>query len=357
VQASSISFAQFARPSRNAARHAKNGRTVVDRFVAFALARVEPKREKVGRAPASISHPGGWARTMQDQQKQRVSWRWGEATIDLGVSVRGQGPTVVMLPALSSISTRVEMEPLQERLAPRFRTVAVDWPGFGDLPRPPFDWRPPAYAAYLAFVLSELAPKPHAVVAAGHAAGYALCYACDYPDAFERLVLLAPTWRGPLPTMMNGRRPWFDRACRMFDVPGLGSLLYGLNVNRVVVRYMAAGHVYADPGWLDRDRLREKLAVTRAAGARYASVRFVTGALDPLGSREEFLDRARRTRVPMLTVYGEETPKRSRAEIEALAAVGPGMTVVRLPRGKLSFYEEFPDDTTTAILPFLREGV
>jgi pimeloyl-ACP methyl ester carboxylesterase len=357
VQASSVPFAQFARPSRNAARHAKNGRTVVDRFVAFALARVEPKREKMGWAPASMSHPGGRARMMQEQQKQRVSWRWRDAAIDLALTVRGQGPTVVLFPALSSISTRVEMEPLQERLAPRFRTFAVDWPGFGDLPRPPLDWRPPAYTAYLAFVLSEVVPEPYAVVAAGHAAGYALSYACDHPDAFKRLVLLAPTWRGPLPTMMNGRRPWFDRACRMFDVPGLGALLYGLNVNRVVIRYMAAGHVYADPGWLDRDRLRKKLAVTRAAGARYASVRFVTGALDPLESREEFLDRARRAHVPMLAVYGEETPKRSQAEMDALAAVGPGMTVVRLPRGKLSFYEEFPDDTATAILPFLGEGV
>jgi pimeloyl-ACP methyl ester carboxylesterase len=336
---------------------------MADCLVAFALARLAPKRDKMGRAPASMSHPGGRVRMMQEQQElqvqqeQRVSWRWRDATLDLGVSMRGQGPTVVMLPALSSISTRVEMAPLQERLAPRFRTVAIDWPGFGDLPRPPLDWRPPAYAAYLAFVLRDVAPKPHAVIAAGHAAGYALSHACDHHDAFKRLVLLAPTWRGPLPTMMNGRRPFFDRLCRMFDVPVLGSLLYGLNVNRAVVRYMAAGHVYADPAWLDRDRLREKLAVTRAAGARYASVRFVTGALDPLGSREEFLDRVRRAHVPMLAVYGEETPKRSRAEIEALAAAGPGMTVVRLPRGKLAFYEEFPDDTATAVLPFLVEGV
>jgi pimeloyl-ACP methyl ester carboxylesterase len=291
---------------------------------------------------------------MQEELEQRISWRWRDATIDLGLSVRGEGPTVVMLPALSSISTRREMVPLQQRLASRYRTVAVDWPGFGDLPRPPVDWTPTAYAAYLAFVLSTVAPKPHAVVAAGHAAGYALAHGCDHPDAFERLVMLAPTWRGPLPTMMNGRRPWFDRLCRMFDVPVLGPVLYRLNVNRVVVRYMAAGHVYANPAWLDRDRLQQKLAVTRSGGARYASVRFVTGALDPLQNREEFLDRARRAGMAMLTIYGEQTPPRSRAEIEALAAI-PGMTSLRLPLGKLAFYEEFPDPSAAAILPFLGE--
>jgi pimeloyl-ACP methyl ester carboxylesterase len=292
---------------------------------------------------------------MREEQEQRISWRWRDDAIDLGLSIRGEGPTVLMLPALSSISTRREMAPLQQRLALRFRTVAIDWPGFGDLPRPAVDWTPQAYADYLAFVLSVLTPKPHAVIAAGHAAGYALAHGCDHAGAFERLVLLAPTWRGPLPTMMKGRRPWFDRLRRMFDVPVLGPLLYRLNVNRVVVRYMAAGHVYADPAWLDRDRLQQKLAVTRAGGARHASVRFVTGALDPASSREEFLDRARRIGIAVLTVYGAQTPRGSRAEIEALAAI-PGMSSRVLPLGKLSFYEEFPDAAAVAIAPFLAAG-
>jgi pimeloyl-ACP methyl ester carboxylesterase len=289
---------------------------------------------------------------MKEGREQISSWVWQGAAIDVGLSIRGEGRTVLMLPAMSSISTRYEMAPLQTRLARRFRTVTTDWPGFGDLPRPPLDWRPPAYTAYLAHVLSEMTPKPYAVVAAGHAAGYALAYACEKPAAFERLVLLAPTWRGPLPTMMNGRRPFFDKLCRLFDVPMLGPLLYRLNVNRMVVRYMAAGHVYSDPAWLDRERLEQKLAVTRASGARYASVRFVTGALDPLPSRDAFLDRARRTQIPILTVYGEDTPPRSRAEITALATV-PGVTSVSVQRGKLSFYEEFPDAAAAAMLPFL----
>jgi len=279
----------------------------------------------------------------------------GVAT-DVGLTARGAGPTVLMLPALSSISTRHEMEPLQERLAAHFRTLAVDWPGFGDLPRPRVDWTPQALTAFLAFVLDSVVPRPHAVIAAGHAAGYALSQACDHPGTFERLVLLAPTWRGPLPTMMGGHRPFFDRLCRMFDVPVLGAALYGLNVNRIVVRHMAAGHVYADPAWLTRERLEQKLAVTRAAGARYGSVRFVTGALDPLESRDAFLDRARHAGVPILTVYGADTPPRSRAEIEALIAGVPTMASLSLPFGKLSVYEEFPDAVASAILPFLAHG-
>jgi hypothetical protein len=61
----------------------------------------------------------------------------------------------------------------------------------------------------------------------------------------------------------------------MVDLPVVGPLLYRLNVNRLVIRHMAAGHVYADAAWLNGERLREKLAVTRPPGARFASVSFV----------------------------------------------------------------------------------
>src|SRR5262249_55978233 len=86
----------------------------------------------------------------------------------------------------------------------------------------------------------------------------------------------------------------------------------------------------------------------------FASVRFVTGRLDPLASRDAFLDLARRAAVPILLVYGAETPPRSRAEMEALAAVG-GVRTARLPQGKLAVHEEVPDATFDAIAPFLAE--
>jgi hypothetical protein len=92
-------------------------------------------------------------------------------------------------------------------------------------------------------------------------------------------------------------------------------------VNQPMIRMMARGHVYADLGWLDERRLGEKLAVTNAPGARHASFRFVTGELDPMSTREQFLATARRVTDPILVVYGAATPKRSKAEMEALAKV------------------------------------
>jgi pimeloyl-ACP methyl ester carboxylesterase len=246
------------------------------------------------------------------------------------------------------------MRPLQERLSREYSTLSIDWPGFGDEARPKMDWAPEVYAAFLSFLLTSVVREPHAIIAAGHATGYVLKHAAGTPQVAPRLVLVAPTWRGPLPTMMGKHRPFFGWLCRIVDRPIVGPLIYRLNVNPLVVRRMGAGHVYADPAYLAGERLREKLAVTRANGARFASVRFVAGRLDPFANREEFLECARRVIAPILVIYGSETPQRSRAEVEALAAL-PSVRSVRLPRGKLSVHEEFADAAAEVITPFLRE--
>ena len=282
-----------------------------------------------------------------------VNWTWGDKVVRLNATEGGNGRTILLLPALSSISTRHEMRPLQERLAREYSTFSIDWPGFGDEPRPQVDWAPEIYGAFLSFLLMSVVTQPHAIIAAGHAAGYVLKHAGSSPQVMPRLVLIAPTWRGPLPTMMGEHRRFFDRLCRLVDRSTIGPLIYRLNVNPLVVRRMGAGHVYSDPDYLTGDRLHEKLAVARAGGARFASVRFVTGRLDPLAHREEFLECARRVSASVLVIYGSETPQRSLAEIEALAAL-PGIRSVRLPRGKLSVHEEFADETVEAITPFLR---
>ena len=283
---------------------------------------------------------------------RELQWRWQDHTIALAFDEAGSGPLVLLLPALSSISTRAEMHPLMERLAVQFRAVALDWPGFGTAPRPPVRWTPDALSAFLRDALTTLGTRPHAVVAAGHAATYVLAHAATQTGFAERIALLAPTWRGPLPTVVGAQRTWFGKIRRAVELPVLGPLLYRANVSSFVIRRMVSGHVYSDPAWLDGARLAQKRRVVDAEGARFASAAFVTGGLDRVADRAQFLDLARRAGVPMLLVYGEETPPRSRAEMEALATVA-GVQTVRLPRGKLSVYEEFPDAVAAALRPFL----
>jgi len=76
----------------------------------------------------------------------------------------------------------------------------------------------------------------------------------------------------------------------------------------------------------------KKLAVARARGSRFASIRSVTGELDRVETCEQFLALARQVAIQMLMVYGNQTPPRSRAEMEALATID-GVRSVCIPRG------------------------
>ncbi len=281
-----------------------------------------------------------------------LHWNIGGRQVEIGLTRAGRGPAVLLLPALSSISTREEMTPLQTRLASDFATAAVDWPGFGAGRRPALPLTPAALRTFLDHVLDTVVPGAFATVAAGHAAAYLLDAAARRPGIAGRLVLVAPTWRGPLPTMVGRRSALGRRLVRAGDLPALGSLLYRLNVNRPMLRLMGREHVYADPSWLTGDRLAAKAAVAGAMGARHASIRFVTGELDPAVDRDTFFATMSRVTDPVLMVYGAGSPAKSRAEMEALAAL-PSVRSVLLARGRLALHEEFPDEVAAALRPFL----
>jgi pimeloyl-ACP methyl ester carboxylesterase len=264
---------------------------------------------------------------------------------------------ILMLPALSTVSTRSELRALAHHLGSR-RCIITDWPGFGDTARPRLDYDRALCRGFLealvAHFRSELKSPGFPVIACGHAAGYAIDLEAREPGSFTHLVLIAPTWRGPLPTMMSGRRPVQDRIRRLIHAPVIGELLYRLNVSRPVVRTMYRRHVFADPAFLTDDLLADRMRVTRRPGARFASACFVTGALDPFDNRAAFLAAAGRLRSPMLMLYGPDTPPKSRAEMEALAAL-PGIESRRLGRGTLGMAEELAGDLAPLIDGFLSE--
>jgi pimeloyl-ACP methyl ester carboxylesterase len=107
--------------------------------------------------------------TSECMQTEQLTWRYDGTSVELAVDWSGQGPLVLLLPALSSISTRREM-PLQQRLCANYRTVSIDWPGFGDRPRPRHSWCPEIYLDFLSYLIGTVLPPLHSVIAAGHPA-------------------------------------------------------------------------------------------------------------------------------------------------------------------------------------------
>jgi pimeloyl-ACP methyl ester carboxylesterase len=263
------------------------------------------------------------------------------------VDVLGDGPAALLLPALSTISARAEMHGLAAALAGEHRCLVPDWPGFGARPRPRLPLNPATLHAFLDALAAAL-PGPFAIgIAAGHAAGYLAAAAARHPGLFGRLVLVAPTWRGPLPTAMPGRAPLYGRIRRAVETPLLGDALYRLNISPPVIARMMRAHVYADPARVTPALVRAKHAVTRQRDARFGTAAFVTGGLDPVGSQAAFLALFEAGLPPVQVLRPERAPPRSGAEMDALAASGRVRSVT-VP-GALSAHEEHPDAVAAAI--------
>ncbi len=277
-------------------------------------------------------------------------------TLDLTVAGRalptpcdvvGAGPEALLLPALSTISARSEMRDLARDLGDAYRCRVPDWPGFGDRPRTRIPLGPATLHAFVDALL-EAAPGPYALgIAAGHAAGYLLTAARKNPKTFGRLVLVAPTWRGPLPTAMPTRAAWFPRIRRAVETPLLGDALYRLNISAPVIARMMRAHVYADPAHVTPAVLRAKAAITRQRNGRFGTAAFVTGGLDPVGSRAAFHDLFGDGLPPVLVLRPDHAPRRSGAEMDALVA--SGLVAAAAVPGALSPHEEYPAAVAAAI--------
>src|SRR5918997_537001 len=147
--------------------------------------------------------------------------------------------------------------------------MTLDWPGFGQSERLPIEYGALLYQKFLQDFVRDILKRPTAVVAAGHAAGYVIQLA-----------------RSPL----------------------LGEALYQLNTNPAFLRLMYERHVYTDETKLTPEFIDQKWQITQHPGARYAPAAFVTGALDPVQERSDFLAYFQPLPVPVMVIIGEQVP-------------------------------------------------
>jgi pimeloyl-ACP methyl ester carboxylesterase len=243
------------------------------------------------------------------------------------------------------------MRPLAELLASNFQVVSLDWPGFGESDRPRIDYQPQLYHQFLKNFVESIFNSPVAVVAAGHAAGYAMQLAQSKPNVWSKIVLAAPTWRGPLPTMSKQQSGWHGIVRELVRSPFLGQFLYKLNTAPSFLSLMYPRHVYVDAAKVTPDFIQSKWQVTQKPGARYGSAAFVTGGLDPAKVRSEFTDKFQQLAVPVMVVIAENAPPKSKAEMEALTEL-PGVESRVIP-GSLGMHEENAEALANAVKSFI----
>ena len=127
---------------------------------------------------------------------------------DFRVTMERRGPENgelwLLLPALSTVSSRGEWHDFADAMDERCQLVSFDWPGFGDSERPAIAYDATALREALNGILQHLDRTDQDkinIVAAGHSVPIALGLADQYSRQWAQIVVVAPTFRGPLPTM------------------------------------------------------------------------------------------------------------------------------------------------------------
>ena len=290
------------------------------------------------------------ALTADPVQFFRSRWMWAGfgliAVLDIWNGVAFLHPVMPSLPIKNHRVATFTMGP--------WRALGTVWVSFypfviGLMYFTPLDL---SFSCWFFYVLGRLWGV--AVVAAGHSAAYVMQLAGHRPAAWSRIALIAPTWRGPLPTVLGCHRWLLALPRHLLQLPLLGEGLYRLSVMPTVLARMYRSHVYGNPDGVTQRLIAEKGLIARQRFARYASAAFFTGALDAVHTRTEFLGLVDHLLVPLLAVCGSQTPTRSWQEMAALCTRSD-VLVNRVP-GALAPHEEHPAPVSRAVVDFLLSG-
>ena len=264
---------------------------------------------------------------------------------DVRVTLERRGPENgelwLLLPALSTVSSRGEWHDFADAMDERCQMVSFDWPGFGDSERPAIAYNANTLREALTDILQHLQRADLDkinVVAAGHSVPIALGLAEQCSRQWAQIVVVAPTFRGPLPTMTGRAGQSFNWVRRLVELPLIGPLLYRLNTSRAILKLMLRRHVWVNRNLLTPQRLREQQQISRQPGARFASVAFVTGGLDAASDSRWWLAQIQNLHCPLHVVLANEAPPRSKQEMLTLADKADRVSDID---GRLGLHEEF----------------
>ncbi|KAL2321988.1 hypothetical protein Fmac_026367 [Flemingia macrophylla] len=291
---------------------------------------------------------------------------------------------ILMMPTISDVSTVEEWRLVAGDIAQRngnvnWRATIVDWPGLGYSDRPKMDYNADVLENFLVdFINSPNGPMKQSatvflaniirvklendliIFGGGHAASIVVRAAKKGLVNPKAIAAVAPTWAGPLPIVF-GRDSSMETRYGLLrgtlKAPAVGWMMYNMLVsNENAIQSQYKSHVYANPDNVTPEIVESRYALTKRKGARYLPAAFLTGELDPVTSREEFLElfAAMEGKTPVLVVSAKGSPKRSKAEMEALRGAKGVSKFVEVP-GALLPQEEYPALVAEELYQFLQE--
>ncbi|KAJ4812789.1 alpha/beta-Hydrolases superfamily protein [Rhynchospora pubera] len=278
---------------------------------------------------------------------------------------------ILMVPTISDVSTVEEFRTVAKDIVDRegsinFRATIVDWPGLGFSDRPSLNYN----ADIMENFLIQLINSPDSPVKSsegdliicggGHAATIVVRAAGKGLVKPAVIAAVAPTWAGPLPIVFgrdSSMEARYDLLRGTLRAPAVGWMMYNMLVsNEKSIQSQYKSHVYADPNNVTSTIVQTRYELTKRKGARYVPAAFLTGLLDPVKTREEFLQLFAdlEGKVPVLVVSTAGAPKRSKAEMVALKGAKGVTKFVEVP-GALLPQEEYPLAVSEELYRFLYE--
>ncbi|XAR50054.1 hypothetical protein NMG60_11004277 [Bertholletia excelsa] len=330
------------------------------------------------RASTSLDY----ASTSADKSPTSVktnNWQWKFKDTSINIYYEEHekertGPTknILMVPTISDVSTVEEWRSVAKDLIQQvgkvnWRATIVDWPGLGYSDRPKLDYNVDVMEKFLVdFVSAPNSPissldNEFVLFGGGHAATIAVCAAKKGLLKPSAIAAVAPTWAGPLPIVFGRDSNMESRYGLLrgtLRTPAVGWMVYNVLVsNENAIQSQYKSHVYANPENVTPEIIESRYALTKRQGARYVPAAFLTGLLDPVKSREEFVElfAGLEGQVPVLVVSTSGSPKRSKAEMESLREAKGVSKFVEVP-GALLPQEEYPIFVAQELYRFLQEN-
>ncbi|KAL5815838.1 hypothetical protein ACOSQ3_024216 [Xanthoceras sorbifolium] len=279
---------------------------------------------------------------------------------------------ILMIPTISDVSTVEEWRSVAIDIVQRvgkvnWRATIVDWPGLGYSDRPKMNFNADVMEKFVVdFINAPDSPVSSSendlvIFGGGHAATITIRATKKGLVKPTAIAAVAPTWAGPLPIVFgrdSSMETRYGLLRETLRAPGVGWMMYNVLVsNEKAIQSQYKSHVYANPDNVTPGIVESRYALTKRKGARYVPAAFLTGLLDPVHSREEFLELFAdlKGKIPVLVVSTKGSPKRSKAEMEALNGAEWVSKFVEVP-GALLPQEEYPTRVAEELYRFLLEN-
>src|SRR3954469_17812200 len=216
---------------------------------------------------------------------------------DISIMEAGEGPPVLLLHGLGA--TKASFLPTVAALAPRFRTIAIDLPGFGDSTKPlraSYDAK--FFARSVVAVLDALELERADVIGNSMGGRVALEVGLRHGDRARRLVLLAPSL-----AWLRGR-PWAPLLRAV--PPQLGAIQPA--PRRIVERIVRGAIPGGADGWAAAgiDEFLRSYLTPRGRAAFYAAARNIY--LEAPDGPDGFWTRLPELRNESMFVWGRQDP-------------------------------------------------